>query len=48
MDEPTFYNIGINKVVQFVDSAVEGINVPVKIHPHVTSSKDYGHIVKLE
>ena len=48
VDEPAFYNVEINKVVQFVDSVVDGINVPVKIHPHVASSKDYGHIVKLE
>lgn len=48
VDEPAFYNVEINKVVQFVDSVVEGINVPVKIHPHVASSKDYGHIVNLE
>jgi len=48
VDEPAFYNVEINKVVQFVDIVVEGIKVPVKIHPHVASSKDYGHIVKLE
>ena len=48
VDEPAFYNVEINKVVRFVDIVIEGIKVPVKIHPHVASSKDYGHIIKLE
>ena len=48
VDEPAFYNIEINKVVEFVDSIVKGISVPVTIHPHVASSQDYGLIVKLD
>ncbi len=48
VDEPAFYNIDVSKVAKFVDVAVEGIDVPVKIHPHVASYKDYDNIVKLE
>jgi 5-methyltetrahydropteroyltriglutamate--homocysteine methyltransferase len=48
VDEPAFYNINVNKVAKFIDVAVEGIGVPVKIHPHVASYKDYDTIVKLE
>ncbi len=48
VDEPAFYNIDVSKVAKFVDVAVEGIDVPVKIHPHVASYKDYDHILKLD
>jgi 5-methyltetrahydropteroyltriglutamate--homocysteine methyltransferase len=48
VDEPAFYNIDVSKVAKFVDVAVEGIDVPVKIHPHVASYKDYDTIVKLD
>jgi 5-methyltetrahydropteroyltriglutamate--homocysteine methyltransferase len=48
VDEPAFYNIDVSKVAKFVDVAVEGIDVPVKIHPHVASYKDYDSIVTLD
>ncbi|MGZ4862167.1 MAG: methionine synthase [Halobacteriota archaeon] len=48
IDEPVLYNIDVEKVLRFVDAAVDGIDIPVKLHPHVASFKDYEQLLKLE
>ena len=48
IDEPVLYNVEVEKVLRFVDAAVEGIKIPVKLHPHVASFKDYEQLLKLK
>jgi len=48
IDEPVLYNVEVEKVLRFVDAAVDNIKVPVKLHPHVASFKDYEQLLKLE
>lgn len=48
IDEPVLYSVAVEKVLRFVDAAVEGIKIPVKLHPHVSSFKDYEQLMKLK
>jgi 5-methyltetrahydropteroyltriglutamate--homocysteine methyltransferase len=48
IDEPVLYNVEVEKVMRFIDAAVDNIKVPVKLHPHVASFKDYEQLLKLE
>jgi 5-methyltetrahydropteroyltriglutamate--homocysteine methyltransferase len=48
IDEPVLYNVGVDRVLGFVDAAVEDIQIPVKLHPHVASFKDFEQLLKLK
>jgi 5-methyltetrahydropteroyltriglutamate--homocysteine methyltransferase len=46
IDEPVLYNIGVNKVLEFIDAAVENVEIPVKLHPHVASFEDFVKLLR--
>jgi len=41
IDEPVLFNIGVDKVLKFIDATVENVRIPVKLHPHVASFEDF-------
>ncbi len=48
IDEPVLYNISVEKTLPFIDAVAENLAVPVKLHPHVASYKDYRRLFTLE
>jgi len=46
IDEPVLYNIGVDKVLKFIDAAVENVRIPAKLHPHVASFEDFVSLLK--
>ncbi|MGZ4902705.1 MAG: methionine synthase [Halobacteriota archaeon] len=48
IDEPVLYNISVEKTLPFIDAVAENIRIPVKLHPHVASYKDYKQLLTLK
>jgi 5-methyltetrahydropteroyltriglutamate--homocysteine methyltransferase len=48
IDEPVLYNVGVENVLGYIDAAVDDIGVPVKLHPHVESHKEFEKLLKLK
>ncbi|MGZ7166874.1 MAG: hypothetical protein ACXVIP_00515 [Halobacteriota archaeon] len=48
IDEPVLYNISVQKALPFIDAVAENLAVPVKLHPHVASYKDYKQLLTLK
>lgn len=48
IDEPVLHNVEVEKVLRFVDAAVDNVKIPVELHPQVASFKDYEQLLKLE
>jgi 5-methyltetrahydropteroyltriglutamate--homocysteine methyltransferase len=46
IDEPVLYNLRVDKVLEFIDVAVENVEIPVKLHPHVASFEDFVKLLK--
>jgi len=39
--------VGVENVLGYIDATVENIGIPVKLHPHVASFKEYEQLLKL-
>jgi 5-methyltetrahydropteroyltriglutamate--homocysteine methyltransferase len=48
IDEPVLYNVGVENVLGYIDAAVEDVEIPVKLHPHVASFKEFEQLLKLK
>jgi 5-methyltetrahydropteroyltriglutamate--homocysteine methyltransferase len=48
IDEPVLYNVGVENVLGYIDAAVEDVDIPVKLHPHVASFKEFEQLLKLK
>ena len=48
IDEPVLYNMGVENVLGYIDAAVEDVEIPVKLHPHVASFKEFEQLLKLK
>ncbi len=48
IDEPVLFNIDFEKTLPFIDAVAQDIAVPVKLHPHVASYKDYKQLLTLK
>jgi 5-methyltetrahydropteroyltriglutamate--homocysteine methyltransferase len=48
IDEPVLYNVGVEKVLDYIDAAVANVEIPVKIHPHVASFKEFEQLLELK
>ncbi len=48
IDEPVLYNVGVENVLGYIDATVEDVEIPVKLHPHVASFKEFEQLLKLK